>query len=202
MPPAKRRQTPSQTVGPFFAYGLTPAQYGYPFKSLVTPSPASDGTDGEAIRLIGQVFDGNGRTIHDAMVEIWQANAHGLYGGRTGERSDNRVDPDFTGFGRSGTGADPEARFVFETIKPGPVGEDQAPHLNLILTMRGLLNHLYTRVYFDDETAANERDPVLSAVPEPRRSTLLAKREDQRSGSVYRFDIHMQGPDETVFFDV
>ncbi|MEZ5933704.1 MAG: protocatechuate 3,4-dioxygenase subunit alpha [Alphaproteobacteria bacterium] len=196
----RRRQTPSQTVGPFFAYGLTPSQYGYAFQSLVTPALASETTEGERIRLIGRVLDGEGKPVNDAMVEIWQANAHGRYYRPADGSRDNTVDPDFTGLGRAGTGPDPQHRFIFDTIKPGAVGEDQAPHLNVILTMRGLLNHLYTRIYFDDEAEANARDPVLAKVPEERRATLLAHRAVP--AGVYQFDIRMQGPDETVFFDM
>lgn len=200
---ARRRQTPSQTVGPFFAYGLTPAQYGYPFKSLVTPSLAGDATEGERMRLIGRVLDGEGKPVNDAMVEIWQANAQGRYRDQPPKGSgDNMIDRDFTGFGRAGTGTDPEARFIFDTVKPGAPGDGQAPHLNVILTMRGLLNHLYTRIYFDDEADANARDPVLARVPENRRNTLLARRTPSSGGVVYHIDICMQGPNETVFFDV
>lgn len=200
MPDRKLRQTPSQTIGPFFAYGLTPAQYGYAFKSMVTPNMASEETEGERIRLIGQVFDGEGKPINDAMLEIWQADAHGRHPAHG--RGDNRLDPDFSGFGRSGTGADRDARFIFDTVKPGPAGDGQAPHLNVILMMRGLLNHLFTRVYFEDEAPANADDPVLAQVPNKRRTTLLARRAPASDGAVYHFDIHMQGPDETVFFDV
>lgn len=196
----KRRQTPSQTIGPFFAYGLTPAQYGYPFKSLITSDLAGEDTEGQRIRLIGRVLDGEGKPVNDALVEIWQANAHGRLPAHGGQ--DNRYDPGFSGFGRCGTGTDRDARFLFDTIKPGAIGNGQAPHLNVVLTMRGLLNHLFTRIYFEDETAANADDPVLAQVPVERRKTLLAQRHPATAGVVYHFDIHMQGPSETVFFDV
>ena len=196
-----RRQTPSQTVGPFFAYGLTPAQYGYPFKSLMTPSLAGAATEGERIRLIGRVLDGDGKPVNDALVEIWQANAHGRYGAAPSDGPrDNMVDPDFSGFGRAGTGTDPEARFIFDTVKPGAPGDGQAPHLNVVLMMRGLLNHLVTRFYFDDEADANAKDPVLAKVPAHRRGTLLARRTPSLGGVIYCIDICMQGPKETVFF--
>ncbi len=203
----KRRQTPSQTIGPFFAYGLTPAQYGYPFKSLISGGLAGASTEGERIRLIGRVLDGANRPIDDALVEIWQANAHGRHrrpasGDPADNKRDNRDDPNFSGFGRFGTGTDPDARFMFDTIKPGMIGNGQAPHLNVVLTMRGLLNHLFTRIYFDDEAPANAEDPVLANVPFERRPTLLAHRDPTAAGGVYHFDIHMQGPKETVFFDV
>jgi protocatechuate 3,4-dioxygenase alpha subunit len=108
----------------------------------------------------------------------------------------------FVGFGRCGTGTDPESRFIFDTIKPGPIGDGQAPHVNVILFMRGLLTHVYTRIYFADEAEANAADPVLASLEEPRRRTLIATRESGPGGTVYRLDLHMQGPDETVFFDV
>ncbi len=195
-------QTPSQTIGPFFACGLTAAQYGYPHGTVVTPELASETTEGDRMRLIGQVFDGEGKQIDDAMIEIWQANSHGRYNHPADDRNDNRLDPGFIGFGRSGTGADPEHRFLFDTVKPGPIGDGLAPHINMIVLMRGLLAHVFTRVYFSDEAEANAEDPVLQSLPEPRRSTLIAKRCEAIPGRVYRFDIHMQGPDETVFFDV
>jgi protocatechuate 3,4-dioxygenase alpha subunit len=193
------RQTPSQTVGPFFAYGLTPEQYGYPFRAIAGAAMVDDETPGERIRVVGRILDGEGAPIPDAMVEIWQADGEGRYAHPADARGANIR---FVGFGRCGTGTDPESRFIFDTIKPKRVDDDQAPHLNVILFMRGLLSHVYTRIYFDDEAAANAADPVLSSVEEARRSTLIARREAGPAGTVYRFDIHMQGADETVFFDV
>ena len=188
------RQTPSQTLGPFFAYGLTARQYGYDFDQLADGRIAREGTKGARIRVTGQVFDGAGAPIEDAMVEVWQADADGRYPDAAAFADRDA----FHGFGRSGTGADPACRFVFDTIKPG--GHDgQAPHLNVILTMRGLLLHLFTRIYFVDEAAANETDPVLALVPQARRHTLIARLVEP---GLYRFDIRMQGDDETVFFDV
>lgn len=198
----KRGQTPSQTVGPFFAYGLAPEQYNYRFSSIAGGDMAPDGVEGQRVRLIGQVFDGGGDLVPDALIEIWQANAHGRYNHPADDRKDNLLDPQFKGFGRVGTGTTPDSRFVFDTIKPGSVDGIQAPHLNIIVLMRGLLLHAYTRAYFSDEEEANESDPVLSAVPEERRGTLVAQRDVNLPGRVYRFDIHMQGPQETVFFDV
>jgi protocatechuate 3,4-dioxygenase alpha subunit len=195
-------QTPSQTVGPFFAYGLAPELYRYAWRSAVTDRLVQSGTEGQRIRIEGRVLDGNGEPIPDAMIEVWQANAHGRYNHPEGGRRDNLLDPDFKGFGRTGTGVDAEKRFIFDTIKPGALGDGQAPHLSLIVLMRGLLSHLYTRVYFSDETAANAADPVLARVPEERRHTLIAQRDETQGGVVYHIDIHMQGPDETVFFDV
>jgi protocatechuate 3,4-dioxygenase alpha subunit len=193
------KQTPSQTVGPFFACGLTPEQYGYPFRSIAGSSLAGDDTTGERIRITGRVLDGDGAPVPDAMVELWQADGLGRYAHPTDQRGSNLR---FKGFGRCGTGTDPEHRFVFDTIKPGPIGDGQAPHVNLIVFMRGMLTHVYTRIYFADEAEANARDPVLAGVEEARRGTLIAARETTPAGVVYRLDLRMQGPDETVFFDV
>ena len=193
------KQTPSQTVGPFFAYGLTPEQYGYPFRSLAGPILVDSDTPGERIRITGRVLDGKGNPVPDAMIEIWQANAEGRYAHPADQRGSNVR---FKGFGRCGTGTDPENRFAFETIKPGPIGDGQAPHVNVIVFMRGMLSHVYTRIYFADEGEANAHDRVLASIDEARRDTLIAAREMTPGGAVYRFDLHMQGPDETVFFDV
>jgi protocatechuate 3,4-dioxygenase alpha subunit len=190
--------TPSQTVGPFYAYGLTPnGQYDWVdtfTNNLLTPD-----VSGDRIRIVGQVFDGDGATVRDAMLEIWQADAQG----RFADPQDKRALPNsaFKGFGRSGT--DAQGRFSFETIKPGivpdPDGKPQAPHIVLAVYARGLLLHLYTRIYFDDEAAKNAADPVLALVPQDRRSTLIAKRQPDGS---YRFEVRLQGDNETVFFDV
>ena len=192
-------QTPSQTVGPFFAYGLTPEQYGYQYRSAFHQKVAADDTPGQHIRIEGRVYDGEGNPIDDALIEIWQADAEGRYPHPADRRG---VNAPFGGFGRAGTGSDPEKRFVFHTIKPGAPGDGQAPHINVIVLMRGLLCHAYTRIYFADEAEANARDPVLNSVPKERRGTLLAEPIETPSGTAYRFDIHMQGERETVFFDV
>ncbi|HEY9539522.1 MAG TPA: protocatechuate 3,4-dioxygenase subunit alpha [Kiloniellaceae bacterium] len=202
---AKLVQTPSQTVGPFFAYGLTPEQYGYPtLASIASPNVLggdlrTPDVDGERIRLVGRVLDGDGEPAGDAMIEIWQADPQGRYAHPADTRGANMA---FRGFGRCGTGTDPEKRFVFDTLKPGAADDSEAPHINVIVFMRGLLSHLYTRVYFADEEAANARDSVLLSVPAERRETLIAAREQRDGVAVYRFDIHMQGGRETVFFDV
>ena len=190
------KQTPSQTVGPYFAYGLTPEQYGYPFKELVGNDLTTPETAGQRIQIVGCVYDGEGNTVPDAMIEIWQADAQGRYAHPDDPRGSNST---FVGFGRMGTGTDAENRFVFETIKPGTVDADQAPHISVIVMMRGLLTHTFTRIYFSDEETANAEDPVLSSVDQERRGTLIANKTE---GSVYQFDIHMQGDQETVFFDV
>jgi len=193
------KQTPSQTVGPYFAYGLTAVQYGYPHDSIATSDVADPLVPGEHVEIVGQVFDGAGDLIPDAMIEIWQADSEGRYAHPADPRGSNQL---FRGFGRCGTGRLPESRFVFRTVKPGSVDGEQAPHINVIVFMRGMLSHAYTRIYFPDEAEANSRDPVLNSVPEVRRATLIAKRKDTPAVPLYRFDIHMQGDQETVFFDV
>ena len=194
-----RGQTPSQTVGPFFAYALTPQQYGYSLASIAGSTVASEEEEGEHIRIEGRVLDGNGEPVIDAMIEIWQADARGRYAHPSDPRRSNST---FRGFGRTGTGTDPQHRFWFDTVKPGTTGDEQAPHVNVVVFMRGMLTHAYSRIYFSDETEANASDPVLAAVPQARRATLIASREETHRGVVYRFDIRMQGADETVFFDV
>jgi protocatechuate 3,4-dioxygenase alpha subunit len=196
-------QTPSQTVGPYFAYGLTPQQYGYPLASIASPDLRSPDIEGRQIRIEGRVLDGNGEAIDDAMIEIWQADPQGRYA-HPADPSFNkgRGNIAFKGFGRCGTGTDPENRFIFDSVKPGAVDEAQAPHINVIVFMRGLLSHLYTRIYFADEADANAKDPVLQSVPAERRETLIAEASEEGGTTVYRFDIHMQGDRETVFFDV
>jgi len=181
--------TPSQTIGPFFAYALTPRAYGGP--ELATEQVATDGIAGERIRVEGTVYDGDGLPVGDAMIEIWQADPQGRFhaSGNAG----------FSGFGRAETTA--EGSYFFETVRPGglpgPGGARQAPHLTVSVFARGVLVRLATRIYFSDE-AANDGDPVLALVPAGRRDTLIA----QRGGDgVFRFDIRLQGEDETVFFE-
>lgn len=185
-------QTPSQTVGPYFAYGLTAAQYGYAWTSIADPAMADDATPGQHITLEGQVLDGAGAPVTDALIEIWQADASGRY--LAAPAGNSR----FTGFGRCGTGTLPDGLFRFTTIKPGAASATEAPHFNIIVTMRGLLLHAFTRAYFAGE-AANAADPVLAQVPPERRDTLMAR---ETAPGVWRFDIRMQGASETVFFDL
>jgi len=154
------KQTPSQTVGPFFAYGLTPEQYGYAFTAVAGPVLTMDEADGTRIVVEGRVLDGEGQAVSDALLEIWQADGQGRYAHPADPRGSNIG---FRGFGRVGTGTDPEHRFRFETVKPGAPAPGQAPHVNLVVFMRGLLSHLYTRIYFDNEAEANATDPVLAA---------------------------------------
>jgi protocatechuate 3,4-dioxygenase alpha subunit len=190
---SKLKQTPSQTAGPFFHYMLTPGQSGYDKRSLAGPSLADASASGDRIRVTGCVRDGQGNVMADALVELWQADAAGRYAHPADPRGSNSI---FKGFGRVAT--DDKGMFTFETVKPGAIGDGQAPHITAILFTRGGQNHLFTRLYFSDEAAANARDPVLQSVPADRRGTLIARRE----GSSYRFDIRVQGEGETVFFDV
>jgi protocatechuate 3,4-dioxygenase, alpha subunit len=187
--------TSSQTVGPFFAPTLLRA--GTVHNVLVQPE-----TVGERIRIEGRVLDGDGVPVPDALVEIWQANAHGRYN-HPAQKEPAPLDPSFVGFGRSGT--EDEGAYWFETIKPGPVPFDQerwqAPHICVTVFARGLLNHLVTRLYFEDEPT-NAGDPVLQCVPEDRRATLLARREDRDTATVYHFAIVLQGANETAFFNL
>lgn len=193
----KYRQTPSQTIGPFFAHGLTAEQYRYHFSSIALPTIADATVEGEHLMITGRVFDGEGNPAMDAMLEFWQCDAHGKYT----EKEQNPHAPGFRGFGRVGTGSREDCSFELHTIKPGSI-DGQAPHIQVILFMRGVLNHQYTRIYFSDEETLNAQDPVLNSVPEERRSTLIAKREEAGGRIIYCFDIHMQGEKETVFFDI
>jgi protocatechuate 3,4-dioxygenase, alpha subunit len=190
------KQTPSQTVGPYFAYGLTPMGYGRP--GIASHRIADDTVPGRHIVVTGRVLDGRGEPVSDAMLEVWQADAQG----RFAESADGRG-ADFHGFGRAGT--DGKGVFRFETVKPGRVpGADarpQAPHLSVIVFARGMTSHAYTRIYFSDEEEANTEDAVLSSVEPERRRTLIATREDTAGATVYRFDVRLQGEEETVFFD-
>ena len=196
---ATKGVTPSQTVGPYFAYGLTPSGK-YAWNDAFTNSTLTPDVTGDRVRIEGRVFDGDGVAVPDVMLEIWQADAQG----RFADPQDKRALPNasFRGFARCGT--DKDGYYSFETIKPGavpdPDGKPQAPHIVLAVYARGMLLHLYTRIYFDGETA-NAADPVLALVPADRRTTLIATRK-QGAANVYHFDVHLQGDNETVFFDV
>lgn len=183
--PATPGLTPSQTVGPYLSIGLT-----WPDGPDVVP----DGTPG-TIWLHGVVTDGDGNPVPDALIETWQADPDGRYAGRDDTCG---AETPFRGFGRCPT--DDDGRWAVHTVKPGrvrhPDGRWQAPHIDVTVLGRGLLHHLVTRIYFPDEPAANAADPVLTAVPDDRRPTLVAV-ADTRG---YRFDIRLQGAGETVFF--
>ena len=173
-------RTPSQTVGPYLHIGLT---------WLIREDLVGPGVTGEPITIQGRVLDGDGKPVNDALVEIWQADSRGRYGGKR-----------FRGFGRSAT--DDNGEFRFRTIKPGrvqgPDGKPQAPHILAVIFMRGQLKQLVSRIYFPDEPA-NARDAVLDLVPKQRRGTLVA-RKTAKPG-VLEWNVVLQGKDETVFFD-
>jgi protocatechuate 3,4-dioxygenase alpha subunit len=185
-------QTPSQTVGPFFAYGLVPEAYGR--TGLATGRLAGDEVPGERVVIVGNVLDGAGQAVPDALLEVWQADAQGRYA-----QAAHGSNSGFNGFGRVAT--DAAGGFRLETIKPGrvagPDGTLQAPHLGVIVFCRGLLSHAFTRIYFADE-AANADDPVLALVEAERRATLMA---EPRGTGHYTWNVVLQGDDETVFFD-
>jgi protocatechuate 3,4-dioxygenase, alpha subunit len=187
--------TPSQTVGPFFHLALDRAGWA---------DLAADNPQGERIVIAGRVTDGDGAPVADACLELWQANAAGRYAHPDDTRTDKPLDPRFGGFGRVST--DGDGGFRFTTIRPGPVpgrgNALQAPHIAVALFARGLLKPLYTRIYFAGDPA-NEADPVLQSIDAPaRRQTLIAAREDVTDAPAWRFDIVLQGGNETVFFDI
>jgi protocatechuate 3,4-dioxygenase alpha subunit len=190
-------RTPSQTVGPYLHIGLIQADLGR--SDFAGPVVADQGMAGTHIRIEGRIVDGEGNVVPDAIVEVWQADAAGRYA----HPADGRqlASNSFRGFGRCPTAKD--GTFHFRTVKPGsvpgPDGTTQAPHINVGILARGLLKRLFTRIYFAGE-AANASDPILARVPAERRDTLIARR-DPADPAVYRFDIRLQGEDETVFFD-
>ena len=194
---SRLRETPSQTVGPYFALRLG----GEGQNVLAGPDAA-----GQRVRISGQVFDGDGAFIEDALLEVWQADAQGRYRHPDDRWSDEPLDDDaFTGFGRAWSDFT-SGEYVIETVKPGrvpgPDGRPQAPHLNLIVQARGMLNPSFTRVYFSDEAEANDEDGVLAQVPPERRTTLVASLEDPAAEPTsYRFDLRFGGASETVFLD-
>jgi protocatechuate 3,4-dioxygenase alpha subunit len=203
-------QTPSQTVGPFFHYGLPWKGGGdligdsplgarpelMPPEHYVLAEPSPKGPfSGEAIEISGRVIDADGLPVPDALIEIWQADAAGWYGGSNEPRG-------FIGYGRCATCEAGE--YLFRTLRPGrvpgPGGVLQAAHIAVGILGRGLLKRLNTRLYFEDGEGLGA-DPVLQCVPAERRSTLWAKRV-RGVPAAYRFDIVLQGPEETVFFDL
>ena len=207
-------QTPSQTVGPFFHYGL-PWKGGadlvgksdlgarpelFPEDHYVLNLSSPTGTpEGEQVEIAGTVFDATGAPITDVMIEIWQANAAGRYISEDDDRGEIPVDPHFVGFGRGTT--DANGVYRFRTIRPGrvpgPGNSLQAPHIAVSVLGRGIIKRLATRIYFADG-AGNETDPILDLVPRERRSTLVAER---RPDGTWWLDIHLAGEQETVFFD-
>ena len=187
--------TPSQTVGPFFHYALTPRSYGG--VELVTNQVATPDAAGERIRIEGYVLDGDGEPIIDAMLEIWQPDGEGRFANGT----EPGANTGFAGFGRCDV--DSNGFFSFETVMPGrvpgPGGTMQAPHIDLGILARGVLRRLFTRIYFEGQPS-NEGDAILALVPEGRRPTLVAERRERGEQVAYLFNIRLQGDGETVFF--
>jgi protocatechuate 3,4-dioxygenase alpha subunit len=196
------KETASQTAGPYVHIGLTPnfCEIGGVFDADLGLVMVDDQTRGERITVTGQVIDGTGTPIKDALLEIWQADADGLYNSPSETRGS--ADPHFTGWGRCPTDM-AEGHYRFETIKPGavpyPDGRTQAPHITFWIVARGINIGLHTRMYFPEEEAANAADPLLGRIEHRFRvPTLIARRD----GSTYIFDIHLQGENETVFLDI
>ncbi|HEX6708508.1 MAG TPA: protocatechuate 3,4-dioxygenase subunit alpha [Albitalea sp.] len=201
------RETASQTAGPYVHIGLAPRAAGFDifennFGNVLTGAR----TEGERIAIEGIVTDGSGAPVRDVLLEIWQANAQGRYDHPGDRQPGKSVDPSFRGWGRACSDFE-TGLYRFETIKPGSVigrnGRPMAPHINFWIVARGINVGLNTRMYFDDEAAANAADPVIRLIElEARRDTLIARREQRGSQVVYRFDIRLQGDRETVFFDI
>lgn len=199
-------ETPSQTGGPYVHIGLLPNQAGIDaFEKSFGNDLVQEQTQGERIRLEGKVYDGLGLPLRDVLVEIWQADANGVYPSKQ-DTQGKLADANFLGWGRAG--ADFESgEWSFNTIKPGQVsgrkGSIQAPHIALVVFARGINSGLHTRIYFEDEVEANQQDLILNGIEwVPRRQTLIAKRTEVEGEIVYRFDIYVQGENETVFFDI
>lgn len=199
---ARLKETASQTAGPYVHIGLTPNFSGIDgvYPGDLGHVMVNDKTKGERIIVTGTVIDGSGTPLRDCLVEIWQADAAGYYNSPADTRGD--ADPHFTGFGRCASDMQ-TGEFRFETIKPGAVpfidGTPMAPHITFWIVARGINIGLHTRLYFADEEKANSADPMLSRIEHKMRvPTLLARRD----GNTYRFDIRLQGENETVFFDI
>ena len=197
-------ETPSQTAGPYVHIGLVPSDTGIEtYDHELGRDIAGPNAAGERIRVEGRLIDGNGAALKDGLIEVWQANAAGVY---AHPESSGDVEEGFRGWGRVIADFDSGA-WAFNTVMPGALpgraGAHQAPHISLWIVARGINIGLNTRLYFDDEGAANDADPVLGRVDPPlRRDTLIATRDDSGDTPVYRFDIRLQGDGETVFFDI
>jgi len=196
--PKYLKETPSQTAGPYVHIGLAPGAAGFDiYREELGHDIAGPNAAGARIRVEGVVIDGTGAPVKDVLLEAWQANAAGVY---AHPESAGEVEEDFRGWGRVITDF-ATGEWSFKTVKPGPTpgrnGQMQAPHINLWIVARGINVGLNTRLYFDDED--NTADPVLNTIEwEHRRATLIAR----KTGDSYRFDIRLQGEDETVFFDI
>ncbi|AUQ75705.1 protocatechuate 3,4-dioxygenase subunit alpha [Phaeobacter piscinae] len=210
------KETPSQTAGPYVHIGLAPGAAGFDiYETELGQDIAGPEAKGQRIRIEGRVLDGTGAPLKDVLIEVWQANAKGIYAHRETPQPEGKpqqVEAGFRGWGRVISDFD-TGDWQFETVKPGPVhgrdGQMMAPHINLWIVARGINVGLNTRLYFEEEQEANGNDPVLKLIEQTaRRNTLLARRKGQADTGtaetplVYRFDIHLQGPDETVFFDI
>lgn len=187
--------TPSQTVGPFLAICLP-----WPDGPFVVP----EGTEG-AITITGRLIDGAGEPVPDGIVETWQADPDSRFDHPDDPRGRaSAAIPGFRGFGRCAT--DQDGRYRIVTVRPGPLpspsGGTEAPHLDVSVFARGLLDRVVTRIYFADEPEANAADPVLSAIAEPQRRQTLVASEVPGGPGQFRFDIRLRGEHETVFFDV
>ena len=200
------RETASQTAGPYVHIGLAPGAAGFRiFERELGQDIAGPNAEGERIRVEGVVRDGTGALVKDVLIEVWQANAAGIYPHAADPRA-GEVEAGFRGWGRVISDFD-TGLFAFETVKPGPVpgrsGRIMAPHLSLWIVARGINIGLNTRMYFADEAAANAADPVLNLIEQvDRRQTLIAPRSTEGGTPIYRFDIRLQGERETVFFDI
>lgn len=198
------RESASQTAGPYVHIGLAPGAAGFDiYRQELGWDIAGPNAKGERIRVEGLVVDGIGSPVKDVLLEVWQANADGHYAHPEGG---GPVEDGFRGWGRVITNFE-TGEWGFDTVKPGAVmgrnGRMMAPHLNFWIVARGINIGLNTRMYFGDEEAANATDPVINLIEwEKRRATLIAKREMRDGAPVYRFDIRLQGDDETVFFDI
>ncbi len=202
MATSRRSESPSQTAGPYVHIGCTPNFTGIEgiYDADLGSTMVNDQTKGERITVSGRLLDGLGVPLRDALVEIWQADADGLYNSPAETRGS--ADPNFTGWGRCATDME-TGLYRFETIKPGRVpfadGRLQAPHITFWIVARGINIGLHTRMYFGDEEAANDEDPVLARIEHKVRiPTLIAARD----GAGHTFDVRLQGDDETVFFDI
>ena len=197
------QESPSQTAGPYVHIGLAPGAAGFhTFDQELGQVIAATGVPGERIRVEGVVFDGTGAPVRDVLLEVWQADANGIYPHAEDPRVADAA-PGFRGFGRVISDFD-TGQWGFDTIKPGPVpgraGQQQAPHISLWLVSRGINIGLNTRMYFPEEKTANAADPVLNSIEQRHRvATLIAT---QTAPGLYRFDIHLQGQAETVFIDI
>ena len=204
--PSYLRETASQTAGPYVHIGLAPGAAGFEiFERELGTDIAGPNAAGERIRIEGRVFDGAGSPVKDVLIEVWQANAAGIYP-HPADRRSGEVEAGFRGWGRVISDFDTGV-YGFDTVKPGAVpgrsGRSMAPHLNLWIVARGINIGLNTRMYFDDEAEANAAEPVLNLIEHvERRKTLIARREMRGGAPVYRFDIRLQGDGETVFLDV